>query len=149
MSNSNEAPNANHEAQVAAWILFACWLLTFASFVILLLVPQSKWALKVDAILCICFAGILGFATIFCSSARHFIWICVVPLTGLSTVVKYCEAPNVHILRNYGQNLALVLMMSVLCAVYVTHFVFVVTKLCTQKFLPNAQVQFSPIVSIN
>ena len=147
MSNSGEPPNAILESQIISGILIPSLVVSCASFAALAILSSSKCSLRIDAVISFAFAIALGFATAICSSARHFIWLCV--SNGAHDVVigKYCDPPNVEMLRNDGQNLALMILLSILCTVHITHFIFVVTKLCTKKFLPkvHSDVDFSPL----
>ena len=147
MATSDNPPQVNSETLLLSLTTLPCWIVTFSSFILFILCDHSKRSLKLDALMNSVFAVALGTATMVCSSSRDFIWLCVSDTGEVVDGGEFCDSPNKSVLRNGGQNLALVILTSILSTVYITHFILVMTQLCTKAYLPheNPGVYFFPV----
>ncbi|XP_039271900.2 uncharacterized protein LOC120346261 isoform X1 [Styela clava] len=132
MSTSNEAPEINDQVLFYSALTLPSWLLTLLTFIFYMFSRSEIIPFKLDAALNAIFAILYIACVCFSAGYEWFVWIC--ESGSSSEVVDTGECPNDRILRNSGQNLAVVVIGSVLAGMYALATIYTLINMKTWTY---------------
>lgn len=132
MSSSNEVPEVNDQAVFCAAVTLPTWILTLVIYPMYAFTETGRLSTRFNAALSVICSLLYVACVAFCASYHWFIWWCA----GYNDyeVVDTGECPDAEVLRNGGQNLAVVILGSLLAAGY---GFAAVLALCTKQARPD------------